>query len=143
MGIKQLNGGYVAAEDRILLRVSTDAREEFRFWLTRPITAQLRAAIHAALDSRIAEENARKSAADLRVEMARHRYPTLADLGSWLQAALIDWPTYHQRILELGCGAGEAAIDFARHGATVIAVDESATAISSARASSPAPIWIG
>lgn len=41
MGIKQLNGGYVAAEDRILLRVSTDAGEEFRFWLTRPITAQL------------------------------------------------------------------------------------------------------
>jgi len=41
MGIKQLNGGYVPAEDRILLRVSTDANEEFRFWLTRPITAHL------------------------------------------------------------------------------------------------------
>ena len=44
MGIKQLNGGYVPAEDRILLRVSTDAGEEFRFWLTRPITAHLLAA---------------------------------------------------------------------------------------------------
>ncbi len=64
--------------------------------------------IHAALDSRIAEENARKSAAELRVEMARHRYPTLADLGSWLQAALIDWPTYHQRILELGYSREDA-----------------------------------
>jgi hypothetical protein len=41
MGIKQLNGGYVPAEDRILLRVSTDAGEEFRFWLTRPVTARL------------------------------------------------------------------------------------------------------
>jgi hypothetical protein len=44
MGIKQLNGGYVPAEDRILLRISTDAGEEFRFWLTRPITTQFLAA---------------------------------------------------------------------------------------------------
>jgi len=56
MGIKQLNGGYVAAEDRILLRLSTDAREEFRFWLTRPITVQLRAAIHAAAARTIAQK---------------------------------------------------------------------------------------
>jgi len=56
MGIKQLNGGYVAAEDRILLRVSTDAREELRFWLTRPITGQLRAAIHAAAARDIAQK---------------------------------------------------------------------------------------
>lgn len=44
MGIKQLNGGYVPAEDRILLRVSTDEGQEFRFWLTRPVTARLLAA---------------------------------------------------------------------------------------------------
>ena len=41
MGIRQLNGTYIPAEDRIVLRVSTDAGEEFRFWLTRPVTAQL------------------------------------------------------------------------------------------------------
>ena len=56
MGIKQLNGGYVTAEDRILLRVSTDSGEEFRFWLTRPITGQLRAAIHAAAARTIAQK---------------------------------------------------------------------------------------
>lgn len=56
MGIKQLNGGYVAAEDRILLRVSTDAGEEFRFWLTRPITGQLCAAIHAAAARTLAQK---------------------------------------------------------------------------------------
>jgi hypothetical protein len=44
MGIKQLNGSYVPAEDRILLRVSSDAGEEFRFWLTRPVTSHLLAA---------------------------------------------------------------------------------------------------
>ena len=47
MGIKQLNGGYVPAEDRILLRVSTDEGQEFRFWLTRPVTARLLAATSA------------------------------------------------------------------------------------------------
>ncbi len=56
MGIKQLNGTYIAAEDRILLRVSTDAGEEFRFWLTRPITGQLLAAIHAVATRTIAEK---------------------------------------------------------------------------------------
>lgn len=42
-------------------------------------------------------------------------------------------PINGKRILELGCGAGEAAIDFAGRGATVIAVDESAAAIAAAR----------
>jgi hypothetical protein len=44
MAIRQLNGTYIPAEDRIVLRVSTDAGEEFRFWLTRPITSHLLAA---------------------------------------------------------------------------------------------------
>ena len=48
MGIKQLNATYVPVEDRIVLRVSTEAREEFRFWLTRPITGELIAALYTA-----------------------------------------------------------------------------------------------
>ena len=56
MGIKQLSGTYIPAEDRILLRVSTDAGEEFRFWMTRPITGKLLAAIHAAAMRTIAEK---------------------------------------------------------------------------------------
>ncbi len=56
MGIKQLNGTYIAAEDRILLRLSTDAGEEFRFWLTRPITGELLTAIHAIATRTIARK---------------------------------------------------------------------------------------
>ena len=48
MGIKQLNATYVPAEDRVLLRVSTEAREEFRLWLTRAIAGELLTALHAA-----------------------------------------------------------------------------------------------
>ena len=56
MGIKQLNGTYVPAEDRILLRITTEAEEEFRFWLTRPITSQLLGAIHGAAERTIAQK---------------------------------------------------------------------------------------
>lgn len=56
MGIRQLNGTYVPAEDRILLRITTDAAEEFRFWLTRPITGQLLGAINAAAERAIAQK---------------------------------------------------------------------------------------
>jgi hypothetical protein len=58
--------------------------------------------IHSAIDSRIAEENAKKSAAELRSEMTRHHYPTLSDLDSWLEVGIIDYATYRQRILDLG-----------------------------------------
>ena len=56
MGIRQLNGTYVPAEDRILLKITTDAAEEFRFWLTRPITAQLMGAIHESATREIAQK---------------------------------------------------------------------------------------
>jgi hypothetical protein len=35
MGIQQINASYVADEDRVLLRLSTSADEEYRLWLTR------------------------------------------------------------------------------------------------------------
>lgn len=35
MSIRQFNASYVATEDRILLRVTLESDEEFRFWLTR------------------------------------------------------------------------------------------------------------
>ena len=56
MGIKQLNGTYIPTEDRILLRLSTDVGEEFRLWLTRPLTGELIAAIHAAAVRPIVEK---------------------------------------------------------------------------------------
>lgn len=35
MNLHQLNMSFDAREDRLLLKVSTDTHEEFRFWLTR------------------------------------------------------------------------------------------------------------
>jgi hypothetical protein len=56
MGIKQLNGTYVGAEDRILLRVTTDAAEEVRLWLTRAVTLQLLVAIRGSAARAIAQK---------------------------------------------------------------------------------------
>lgn len=39
--IHQLNATYVAAEDRVLLRLNSTAGEEFRIWLTRRIVRRL------------------------------------------------------------------------------------------------------
>ena len=44
MAIKQFNGEWVAAEDRILFRVSTSEGQEFLFWLTRHIVKHFLAA---------------------------------------------------------------------------------------------------
>lgn len=56
MGIRQLNGSYIPAEDRIVLRVATEAGEEFRFWLTRSITAQLLGSIRASAAQSVARK---------------------------------------------------------------------------------------
>ncbi|MGZ6996241.1 MAG: class I SAM-dependent methyltransferase [Acidimicrobiia bacterium] len=47
-------------------------------------------------------------------------------------------PIRGKRVLELGCGAGDTAVQFAQQGATVIGVDSSAEHIASARAASEA-----
>src|SRR3990167_11522899 len=39
--IRQLNVTYLAAEDRLLLRINTTGKEEFRIWLTRRIVRTL------------------------------------------------------------------------------------------------------
>lgn len=39
--IKQFNVTYIAAEDRILLRLNTTTQEEFRIWLTRRVMRKL------------------------------------------------------------------------------------------------------
>ena len=41
MSLKQFNATYVAEEDRVLFRVTTNANEEFRLWLTRARVAEL------------------------------------------------------------------------------------------------------
>jgi hypothetical protein len=41
MSIRQLNASYVAEEDRVMLRFTTLANEEYRLWLTRAVVGVL------------------------------------------------------------------------------------------------------
>jgi hypothetical protein len=41
MSIRQLNASYVAEEDRVMLRLTTLANEEYRLWLTRAVVGML------------------------------------------------------------------------------------------------------
>ena len=49
MGIHQLSLSYDDKQDRLLLRVSTQASGEFRFWLTRRMTERLSPALQQAV----------------------------------------------------------------------------------------------
>ena len=41
MSIRQINASYVADEDRVMLRLTTLANEEYRLWLTRAVVSGL------------------------------------------------------------------------------------------------------
>ena len=47
--LDQIQISFAAAEDRLLMRVSTQASEEFRFWLTRRFVKALRPALGQSL----------------------------------------------------------------------------------------------
>ena len=49
MNIHQLTVAFDERHDRLLLRVSTSAAEEFRFWLTRRLCARLKPALDQSL----------------------------------------------------------------------------------------------
>ena len=49
--IDQLQLRFDAEQDRLLLRVNTADREEFRLWLTRRMVARLWPALRSALES--------------------------------------------------------------------------------------------
>ena len=58
MSIRQLNATYSPEEDRVILRVTTSAGEEFRLWLTRACVAQVLVSGSRASLARLEKEHA-------------------------------------------------------------------------------------
>jgi len=56
MNIKQFNGAYLAAEDRLLFRISANEDVEYRFWLTRRVALFILAATNHLISKQL-EEN--------------------------------------------------------------------------------------
>jgi hypothetical protein len=74
--ITQLQMSYNAEEDRLLLRVNTSARDEFRFWLTRRyVTLLLKALkVHRAADPDVSTQptpDAKKAIQEFKQEAAQ------------------------------------------------------------------------
>ncbi len=56
--LHQMQLSYISEEDRILLRMNTRARQEFRFWITRRYVILLWKTITQVVEKRIEEETA-------------------------------------------------------------------------------------
>ena len=62
MSLKQLNGSYIAVDDRILFRFNTDDDSEYRLWLTRRITFFILAATPHLVEQKLAQSHAKPTA---------------------------------------------------------------------------------
>jgi hypothetical protein len=62
MSIKQINASYLLAEDRILLRVSTNDEAEYRFWFTRRVTLFILQAAQQLLIRKLEGQHEKKTA---------------------------------------------------------------------------------
>lgn len=58
MGIKQLNGVYVKAEDRLLIRFNTNAQQEYRLWFTRLMSMSFLESTNAVIQRKIETQHA-------------------------------------------------------------------------------------
>jgi hypothetical protein len=57
MNIKQFNGAYLIADDRLLFRISANEDVEYRFWLTRRVVLFILAATNHLISNQLKESH--------------------------------------------------------------------------------------
>ncbi|MBM3386656.1 MAG: hypothetical protein FJY36_03180 [Betaproteobacteria bacterium] len=91
MGIHQLSVHHDERQDRLLLRLNTQAGEEFRFWLTRRMAARLLPAIEQAIATLESQRSgmlgADAPARQMLTEMQREAFVQQADFNTPFSAA--------------------------------------------------------
>lgn len=90
MALHQVNLGYSAPEDRLLLRISLTDNKEFRFWLTRLMTRNLLG--HLQGGERKALGIGDTFAAPVVQEFRREQATAENDFGSEFQSAATEYP---------------------------------------------------
>jgi len=123
MALHQVNLGYSAPEDRLLLRISLTDNKEFRFWLTRAITRSLLGHLQSGerkslgvgdtLAAPVVQEFRREQATaenDFSSEFQSEatEFPFGAEPRLVLEASLRDTGEHHE--LKLGLNAGNAFV---------------------------------
>ena len=113
MAIKQFNGSYIVAEDRLMFRFSTDDDMEFRLWFTRFITLNLLQAIHQL--TQLSLERQHRSEVAQAVQEFQEEAKESTDLNELYQEAS-NLPLGQEPILVTGLNLSEAenvfSIDF-------------------------------
>jgi hypothetical protein len=75
MNVRQLHTSYVLKEDRVLLRLSTSAQQEYRLWLTRAMTGQCL----VFLEQAAVQNEVRQGSGEQALAVARFKQQTLAE----------------------------------------------------------------
>lgn len=105
--IHQLNASYIAAEDRILLRLNTTNKEEFRIWLTRRVMRQLARALGNAERRLLGLENPQSGfvapGARAIQEFRREASTANLDFGERFEDSSAGFPFGDAPILATGC----------------------------------------
>lgn len=101
MKLSQINVGYVEVEDRLLLRINTDERAEFRFWLTRRVAESLLSGIERAAAGVPAREDWTGTAEALQAtrHVRRQEASEQADFSEAYRADAADFPLGQHPVL--------------------------------------------
>lgn len=104
--IHQLNVTYVTAEDRILLRLNTTLKEEFRIWLTRRIVRKLASELGGAERRLLGLENPEEGfvapGARAIQEFRREASTANVDFGERFEEGSADFPFGDAPVLATG-----------------------------------------
>lgn len=105
--INQLNVTYVTAEDRILLRLNTTHKEEFRIWLTRRVVRKLAGELGGAERRLLGLENSEAGfvAPGVRAiqEFRREASTANVDFGERFEEGASGLPFGDAPVLATGC----------------------------------------
>jgi len=105
--IKQLNVTFMAAEDRILLRLNTTGKEEFRIWLTRRIVRTLARGLGGAERRLLGLENPESGyvapGARAIQEFQREARTANVDFGERFEDKAGEYPFGADPVLASGC----------------------------------------
>jgi hypothetical protein len=102
--IHQLNASYVAAEDRILLRLNTTRKEEFRIWLTRRIVRELARMLGGAERRLLGLEGSYAGAGARAIQEFRREASTAnVDFGARFEDGSHGFPLGEAPLLATGC----------------------------------------
>lgn len=138
---RQINGTYVAEEDRVMLRIKSEDQAEYRFWLTRLMTQKILHAIEKISIKNIAHSNLNKTLSQdvmqVMDEIQQKAIETTTDLTKPYQPAnklpLGADPQLIKEVTFINPNSSQMKIQFVLKNQTSIDIDLNMTTLSKTR----------